>query len=157
MDLTLIKLPNGCLAAYGEDSQEQLAKVKTGALLHGKTTRMRNPQFHRKFFALTSLAFDIWCETVEPMEYKGHPVKPSRDNFRRDVTILAGHYNSYVNLKGEVRLEAKSISFANMDEDEFEALYGAFIDVILTKVLRNPKYTREVLDEHVERIMSFDR
>jgi hypothetical protein len=58
-----------------------------------------------------------------------------------------------VNLKGETRLTAKSISFANMDEDEFSDLYNAACNVILQRILTN--YTRDDLDAVIDRLMGF--
>ena len=79
----------------------------------------------------------------------------NKERFRKDIAILAGFFDSTVNLKGEVRLEAKSISFAQMDEIEFEALYNQTINVILQSVLTT--YTRDDLDAVVEQLLRFDR
>ena len=43
------------------------------------------------------------------------------------------------------RLKAKSMSFANMEQDEFDVLYYAVHDVIRQRILTN--YSREELDE----------
>lgn len=156
MDVTLIKLPNGALMPYDDESVEQVRKIKTGSLVHAKATRMRNYQFHKKFMALVTLAYDIWVETVPKMEYRGEPVQPNKTRFRKDATILAGFYTSTVSIKGDVRLEAKSISFASMGEDEFETLFSSFINVILTKILTNGQLTDQKIREHVDRVMQFD-
>lgn len=128
-----------------------LAKLKTGAGVTVEIKRHRNPAFHRKFFALLNLAFDAWEPTVAT--YKGEPVGKNFDQFRNDVTVLAGHYEMAVNLRGETRLTAKSISFGNMKQDDFEALYSATVNVILAKILTN--YTRDDLDNVVEQVLRF--
>jgi hypothetical protein len=101
--------------------------------------------------ALLNLAFDAW----EPIEatYKGQKVGKNFDQFRRDITILSGHYEMAVNLKGETRLTAKSISFANMDQDQFDHLYSSACNVILQRILTN--YTRDDLDAVIDRLMGF--
>lgn len=114
-------------------------------------TRPRNYKFHKKFFTLLDVAFEAWNGPV--VEYKGQLVRKNLKRFRKDITILCGHYEIVVNLNGDIRKEAKSISFANMDQDEFEALYSTAIDVILGKVLTH--YTRDDLDEQVNRILGF--
>lgn len=157
MDLIIVKTASGLFAPYGEESQEAVAKVKVGQLLQGKFTRMRNYEAHKRWWALCSLAFDIWSETAPTLEYKGEPVLPRLDNFRKDLTILAGWYDAHVNMKGEVRLEAKSISFAAMDQTEFEAMYGKCIQVILDKVLRPGSMTEEQLRQRVEDVLGFDK
>lgn len=157
MDVTLIKLASGALMPYDDESAEQVRKIRTGSLVHAKATRVRNYEFHKKFFALIGLAYDIWVETVPKMEYKGQPVQPNKTRFRKDATILAGFYTSTVSLKGDVRLDAKSISFASMDESEFEKLFSSFINVILTKILTNGQLTEQQIRDHVDRVMQFDQ
>ena len=50
--------------------------------------------------------------------------------------------------------EAKSISWAKMDEDEFERLYSAVLDVLLAKVYgRN--MSNEEMDDLVNQYLSF--
>lgn len=77
------------------------------------------------------------------------PVAKKRERFRKDLIILAGFYEPTVNIRSEVRLEAKSISFAVMDEIEFERLYNATVDVILRRILT--RYTRQDLDDVISR------
>jgi len=114
-------------------------------------TQIRHAGFHRKFFALLDVAFDAWdCPTAE---YKGEPVQKNRDRFRKDLIILAGYGYPVVNVRGEVRYEAQSMSFAKMDQVEFENLYSRVIDVILAKVLTS--YTKADLNEQVARVLRF--
>lgn len=150
-EIVLTKMPGGVLAPIDPQAAEYIAKLKTGAAVRATVKQQRNPKFHRKYFALLNLAFDHW----EPAEvtYKGQVVSKNFDQFRRDITILSGHYEMAVNLKGETRLTAKSISFANMDEAEFGELYSAACNVILQRVLTN--YTREDLDDVIDRLTAF--
>jgi len=114
-------------------------------------TRPRNIKFHRKFFALLSVAFEAW--DPKPVFYKGLEIHKNVDRFRKDIEILAGYFETVININGEVRLEAKSISFANMSEDEFSRLYSRCVDVILGKILTN--YSADDLDEQVNRVLGF--
>ena len=156
MELSLIKLANGTLAPADEASNEELAKVKTGVQMHGTFTRQRNAAFHRKFFALIGIGFDMWCEFTPSREYKGETIAPSKDEFRSNVTILAGYYTTTFDINGGLHLRAKSIRFAAMDQDEFQTLYSKVIDVLLTKVLTNRNITERALRDHVERVLAFD-
>ena len=56
-------------------------------------------------------------------------------------------------LQGAVHLRAKSVSFAQMDSEEFERLYDKTITVIMRKVLVN--YSRTEIDEVVNRLLEF--
>ena len=75
------------------------------------------------------------------------------ERFRKDVIILAGYFDATYRLDGDVRIEAKSISFASMSEDEFEKLYSATIDVILKHVCT--QFDGKMLDEVVEQALAF--
>jgi hypothetical protein len=150
-ELVLTKAPGGALIPADPQAAEYIAKLKLGAAVRAQVKQQRNPRFHRKYFALLNLAFDTW----EPTEatYKGQRVGKNFDQFRNDVIVLAGFYEMAVNLKGETRLTAKSISFANMDKSEFDDLYNATCNVILQRILTN--YSRDDLDAVIDRLMGF--
>lgn len=152
MDVTLIKTMNGFMP-YDPQSGEWAEKIKAGQVIRGKFTKMRNAAFHRKFFALLNLAYEYW----EPGEIDSKYGKPEKnfERFRKDLTILAGYYDTVINIKGEVRVEAKSISFASMDNDEFEKLYNAVLDVVLKRIPVLSEMGREKVKELTEKFMEF--
>ena len=53
------------------------------------------------------------------------------DDLREDLTIEAGFYPKRENIKGDVIKKANSISFASMDEFQFNELYNKTLDVIV--------------------------
>ncbi|MEY8709519.1 DUF1367 family protein [Mangrovibacter phragmitis] len=55
--------------------------------------------------------------------------------FREWVTIKAGYYTIHINPDGSRWLRAKSISFASMDETEFEGLYKSVLNVLWNYIL----------------------
>lgn len=142
----LMKTPGGYVLDSGE-----MPPVKVGGVIKGVFTRPRNYRFHKKLFALLDIGFDAF--EPEEREYKGLPVQKNFERFRKDVTVATGYYDVAINLKGDVKAEAKSISFGSMSEDDFEKLYSAVIDVLMQKVLKN--YTREDIDRVVDEIMRF--
>jgi hypothetical protein len=127
------------LAPACEESRIWLMRKKFGATILVEPREIRNGAFFRKWFALVTLGWDYWHETVEPMEFKGQPVRPEFNRFRKDVTIMAGFYEPVVNLKGELRIEAHSISWAKMTEDGFTKLYDATIHVLQTMVFNGKR------------------
>lgn len=154
-ELALTKTSSGALIPADQETAEFIAKLKLGAGLRGDFKRMRNPRFHRKGMALFRLAFDAW--DAPKLEYKGQQVAKSFERFRHDLTILAGHYTSTVNLRGEVRLEAKSLSFGSMDDTEFEAVYKDVLTVIWERILAGKGYVSpEAVDNVVEKLSGFD-
>ncbi len=111
-----------------------------------KITGQRNSKFHRKYFELLNVAFDAW--DVDYEIYKNFDV------FRKNIAILSGFYTQAYDIKGNIVLEAKSISFSEMEEPEFQVLYTKTINVILKHVLHN--YTKDDLDLVVNNVLSFD-
>lgn len=150
-EIVVIKTSGGLLAPADQPTADYLAKVRVGEVVKVKATRMRNPGHHRKFFALLNFAFDAW-EPVEKL-YKGEPVQKNFEQFRADVVILAGYYDTAIRLNGDTRVTAKSISFGSMGQDEFDSLYSATVDVILARILKS--YTRADIDQVVERLLAF--
>lgn len=146
-----LKVGHGDLYPSSPQDAEKLGSLKPGQIYRAEITQPRNLNFHRKFFAMLDLAYDAW----EPEEktYKGQVVQKNRERFRKDIIILAGFYDTVVNLKGEVRAEAKSISFGKMEEVEFEQVYSRVVDVVLQKILTT--YKRDDLDRVIEQMIGF--
>jgi len=55
--VNFIKTVNGLVPAT-EDDREKFNRWKNGGVITGEFKQVRNPKFHRKFFALLNLAFD---------------------------------------------------------------------------------------------------
>ncbi len=153
MDAHFIKLPNDALVPASEEDKELLSKIKAGRVVKLTLTRIRNYKFHKKFFALLDFAYSYWEPDEGSFNKWGVVPEKNPERFRKDVIILAGYFDATYRLDGDVRIEAKSISFASMSEDEFEKLYSATIDVILKHVC--PQFDGKMLDEVVDQAMSF--
>lgn len=155
-DMVFMKAAGGALVPADDQTRDVVSKWKLGQGVRVKANRMRDLMRHRKFFAMLNLGFESW-EPTQPEKhadgYRGEPIQKNFERFRKDVMILAGFYEPVYSMKGEVRLEAKSIAFGNMDQDEFEDVYTKVCDVLLQKVLRN--YTRDDLDRVVEEMLRF--
>lgn len=150
MKIILTKTSTGLSPADGE-AEEYINKLKLGQEVTADIKKARNVRFMRKYFALLDFAFDQW--TPEERTYKNQVVLKNREKFRHDIQILSGYGEPTINIKGELRLVSKSISFASMNEDDFELLYSAAIDVILANVLKN--YTQEELSKVMDKLLSF--
>lgn len=152
MEIAFIKTPQG-LVPLDDDEAEKMRRFKNGAVVRSDFKAMRNGGFFRKWWALVKMAFDLSSERMQPMMHKGVEVKPCYERFRKDVTILAGHYTPVFNALGEVRLEADSLRWSEMSEEEFDKLYSDTIDCILQKIL--PHIKREELDRAVRLTLGF--
>jgi hypothetical protein len=62
--LQLIKQSSGILIPATPETSELLqSKIKLGAVLVADFKQVRNPAFHRRFFALLNLGFEYWEPT----------------------------------------------------------------------------------------------
>ena len=117
-----------------DSDYEVFKKLRKNVTLSFDVKQERNPQFHKKFFALLNMVFDNQ-EIFEDVE-----------QMRRDLTIEAGFYNEYRSFRGEIKREAKSISFAKMDQIEFDGFYDKFADA----VIRVFDWDSETISENLE-------
>jgi hypothetical protein len=160
-EITLVKLPDGKLRGMSERDQlaysrfkSRLANAEAGEVIEIEAKLPRNSKHHRKYFALLNLGYEHFESGRKHKTYKGKPVTKSFESFREEVLILAGFYEQTFTLKGELKLEAKSIKFASMEQPEFEDLYSKTINVLLEHVLTNYKGADEINDV-VEKVLRF--
>ncbi len=154
MKCLFTKIQGGLLVPADDNAQKLVESIKLGACLSVEATRTRNYRFHKKFFSLLNLAFDVW--SPEGKEHKGEPIQKNFDRFREDILIMAGHYDAVFSIDGYVRFTAKSISFARMDEDEFSKVYQAVLNVVWEKILRQANYkSPEEVEEIVNKLLAY--
>jgi len=150
MNVSLTKTFQGFVPATPETA-DWANRLKPGQMIHGDFKKVRNPLFHRKFFALLNLGYEYWQPGEITSEY-GKPEK-NFERFRKDVTILAGFFHTEIRLDGSVRVTADSISFASMDEDEFERVYNSVLTVLMNKILVG--MDREEIEKLTEQFLAF--
>jgi hypothetical protein len=136
------KVKGGLLAPVCDQAEKLMKSLKLGDGAAVEATKMRNYKFHKKFFKLIELAFDVWEPSGE-REYRGEKLSKNIETFRRDILILAGHCTASYGVDGSVRLEAKSISFAKCDEFEFNDVYASVLRVVWEKILRHAHFASE--------------
>jgi len=151
MEAVLIKTLKGFIPGEPK-TEEWFNKLKIGAAVHGKFRKYRNLAFHRKYFALLNIAYENWTPGSIDSKY-GVPEK-NFDRFRADLIILSGYYDTTIRLDGSVRIEPRSVSFAKMDNEEFEKLYNRTIDVLIKHVY-NSKMSKEEIEKLVEQYLQF--
>ena len=154
-EVRFVKSVGGSLLPAHDIDVESLQSIKTGAYVLADIKQPRNPDFHRKFFALLNLGFEYF--EPEMPEYQGKVAEKNFEKFRGDVIVLAGYYDVVVALNGKVQLKPKSISFAKMDEIEFNNLYRAVFNVIWKKVMIHVQgFTEEQMELAVNQLLSFN-
>lgn len=130
------------LIPFDAESEQWLLTKKNGDYFDVEIKTPRNYRFHKKFFKLLDISFPYWKPEIDS---KYGEVLKGFDQYREAVTIQAGYYEQYFTLKGEVRIVAKSISFAAMDEEEFSVFYDQAVNVIVADVMVG--YTVEQIHE----------
>lgn len=159
-EILLVKTQAGLRGMTPEDENARLAfhrmvdGLGEGELVKLKHTCPRLSWKHRKFFAMLTVGFEHWEPVRKRKTYKGRPIEKNFEQFRKDVTILAGFYDQAFDLTtNKMTLTAKSIAFDKMEQDEFDQLYNAVANVLLKDVLSN--YTRADLDRVVDQLIHF--
>lgn len=128
---------SGLVPLYGSDYDEK-RKLKIGQDYEVQIRLVRNPYFHRKFFALLNI---------------GHQNSPNYshlpfDTFRRVAVMKAGYFISYDTPKGVI-FEAESISFDNMDDDRFGEVYSNVVNWII----KDCGITAETIEDEIRNFL----
>lgn len=137
MQIDLVKHPGGVFSPVNETDLERLQRFKNGETYTADIKLTRNPRFHRKVMAFFGFCFSHWCADRAGLGSADETTQFNR--FRKDLTILAGFYDTVTNIRGEVRAEAKSLAFANMDDEEFGRCYSSLINAAIKHVFAGTK------------------
>lgn len=125
------------LSPMDDLGREFLAGYKQGDLIRVKTTKVRNPQHHRLFFALVNIVYDNQ-DHYESVEHLLTALK-----------IALGHCDTVICKDGNPAYIPKSISFAKMDQTEFDAFFNRAVELVCKHFLPGVKdedLRREILD-----------
>lgn len=120
--------------AEGKDAIDHIGK---GELVKIRISRPRNAGHHRKFFALLNLVF----ENQEHYETLDHMLVA--------LKVALGHCDTVILKNGQTAFLPKSISFAKMDQTEFETFWNRACQVITKHFLPDvtqAQLERELLD-----------
>ena len=94
-------------------STETYDKLRNGEIYAVSFKRARNPHFHAKMFAVLNAMYENQ-ESIDGFE-----------NFRHELLLALKYVHSYtVKKSGAVKVRVKSMSFDEMDDDEFQQLYN---------------------------------
>ena len=119
------------LFAADDFSAEKFKKLPHDKAFEIEVKIGRNPEFHAKVFKFLRFCFHYWKSDREFMSEESQ-----FDKFREDLTIIAGFYEKCFDLDGGLSLKAKSISYANMEQDEFASFYSAIYNAAIANIFR---------------------
>lgn len=126
------------LEAADPTSLKELQELPYKQALVAKITQDRNVGHHRKLFAL--------LRAIHPHQ----DAYPTISDLLDAMKVGIGHYETFA-VAGREYIKPKSISFAKMDQDDFEQLYERFVLLITEKIL--PSVNKEDLEQRVNEIM----
>ena len=135
MDIFCKVTPYGLVPLYDSDLEAK-KRLRVGSVVRCKVSNPRNYEFHKKFFALVRLTFDNLPARLAEY-WKINNEYDMLRRFKRDL----GYFTSTCNERGEKEIEYLSISFAAMEQYEFEHFYNQCIDLVLCKYIKG-------LDKH---------
>lgn len=134
MKLEFVKQYGGTLCPASDIVAEKMTKFKSNEVYEIEIKRSRNPQFHSKVFAFFRFCFEYWC--ADKAGFENMDIAAQEEVFRNHLTCLAGYRNEFYKIDGGVRVEAKSLSYANMEQQEFEECYSALINAAIKHVFK---------------------
>ena len=123
----------GILMPASDEVADKLAKFKSGEMYVVDIKRTRNPHFHAKVFAFFNFCLEHW--SADKTNWENMDAVSQGESFRKQLTIQAGYFNTTYSLDGTgFVIEAKSLSFASMEQEEFEQCYSALINAAIKHV-----------------------
>jgi hypothetical protein len=96
-------------------------KLKLGQDYEVDIKNPRNVGFHRKFFALLNIGHE---NTKLQMPF---------ETYRKYMIVKAGYFTAYQTPKG-IYYDPESISFTNMNQNQFEEVYSRVLDKIIDDI-----------------------
>ena len=139
MDIYCMVTDSGLVPMYDSDLEER-KKLKRGDRVLCRITKPRNYEFHKKFFALVRLTYENLPEHLHSMLRIR-----SEEDMLTSIKLELG-YADKLWYSGKQIAVPKSISFAAMDQAEFERFFARAVDLVLTLYLRGTD-RKELLNE----------
>lgn len=144
MKLHVTKTQLGHLVPADRESKEALQKIEAGEYLTADIKRPRNERYHRLFFALLTMVHDNLTDEQQDKW-------PTVERLLIEIKLQTGYFDMAESVTGKMYPITKSISFAAMDDGEFDQFFGKAISVVCRYIL--PGVTdaqlREALDQEL--------
>lgn len=147
MKINFIKSHGGVLLPASDIEVGRMYRFKNGDMYEIDIKLKRNGSFHKKVFAFTNHCFQYWCANNTEVEFQCE--KAQFDYFRKSLLIKAGYYDYVVDINGSTMVQARSMSYDSMEQEEFEQVYSAMINAAIATIFQGAS------DEECQRLHSF--
>ena len=125
MIINLVKR-SGVLMPSLDADELLLDSISRGEVVQAKISRPRNGAHHRKFFAMIQIV-------VANSDYE------NSDQVLHLLKLKLGYFEQVINTNGQVTYLPRSISFAKMDQSNFNEFYNQSINIVLRDFLTDWK------------------
>lgn len=98
---------------------------------------------------------EMYLNTVGLVRSRETVLLKNFESFREWATIQAGFYDEYTMPDGSRRKIAKSISFASMDDSQFNGVYQSVLNVLWNYILRRKFSSPDEIENAAAQLMSF--
>jgi len=144
MKIRVVNTPTGFVPETDSD-YELKKKLKRGAVYEVTVREVRNPKFHRLFFALLNCSWEYLTEQQQEF------FKNNVDKFRETLLIATGYTETFYDVRRNAWLEKpRSMAFDKMSESDFHDFYEKAKDVIFNYFIK-----ADLRDEFEEQIKWF--
>ncbi len=143
-----VRYHDGVLVPMFQEDAEALAALRTEHDYMVSISVPRNVKFHRKFFALLGICFDNMPDHIRKRD-NIHSI----ESLLSAIKIAAGHFD-VVMVDGKEITIPRSISFAKMDNAQFNRFYNRSLDIILETYLVGTSRT-DIIDEIESQFASY--
>lgn len=129
-----------CFIPANPHDRDLMLQFHNGDYIELESKKPRNGKFHRKFFAMLNVV-------VQHSDY---------DNVLQVKHLLKlklGYFDKITNTDGRITYQTKSISFASMEETDFQVFYQQCVTVIIRDFL--PTWDLDDFDNALGELMSF--
>lgn len=100
-------------------------------------------------------AAEMYLSTVGLARSRDMALLKHFESFREWATIQAGFYDEYMMPDGSYRRIAKSISFASMDDSQFNGVYKSVLNVLWNYILRRKFQSSAEAENAANQLLSF--
>lgn len=152
MNIFVVKKGNTLIPAFPDD-EERMNKFKDGEALSVRIKKAHSVRQHRAVFAIARTVLDNAPEDDSVLGvwgrwYKSNPEKTTY-NFVKACEMQLGFFDIVVNKDGTFSTIPQSISYENMDKEEFNMFFNAYINHCAELLGVSPD---ELLDNYKEGI-----
>jgi hypothetical protein len=149
MKINFCKQAGGILFPADDMEAKRMERFKTGEMYELDIKLGRNPQFHSKVFKWFRFSFSYWCNEKGFNQYLKDEAQ--YEAFRKDLTKMAGYFDQVFDMEsGEFRIEAKSLAYDKMEQEEFEQCFSAITQATMDKVFKG---CDEEVEEEIRRFL----